>query len=331
MHKGFVFGKFLPFHKGHKALIRFARAQVDFLSVLVCASDQETISGELRKRWIEETFSDCPEIEVLVFPYKESELPNSSESSKEISRVWAEVFKHSFPDHSTVVTSEPYGEYVAEYMGIRHILFDQNRNKIPVSATRIRSDLFACWHFLPDAVKSSMVIKVVILGTESTGKTTLTEKLANHYGATAVYEAGRDLIPDSNEFSIDDLYRVANEHARRIRKAETGDSPLIIIDTDIHITQSYSRFSLHKELIIDRDIYDANKADLYLYLNSDVEFVQDGTRMFEESRNRLDRSHREVLKKHQISIVEISGNWEQRFQKAIQEIDRLIGIKTNRL
>ena len=57
MVKGFVFGKFLPFHKGHQAMINFALGHCDFLTVLVCASDKETISGEPRKGWIEKTLT----------------------------------------------------------------------------------------------------------------------------------------------------------------------------------------------------------------------------------------------------------------------------------
>ncbi|NDV93930.1 cytidyltransferase [Dysgonomonas sp. 521] len=324
MDRGFIFGKFLPFHKGHEAMIRFALTQVDFLSVLVCASDKENIPADIRKSWIEKTFADTSTLDVIAFDYKESDLPNSSESSRNVSKIWAEIFKIYFPDYGTVITSEPYGEYVAEYMGINHILFDMERNTVPVTASKIRSDLFSYWEYLPDAVKPDMVIKVVILGTESTGKTVLTGKLARHYNATAVFEAGRDIIPDSNDFSINDLYLVADEHARRIKQSETKESPLIIIDTDIHITKSYGRFSFDEELVIDQHIYEANKADLYLYLDNDIEFVQDGTRMDEESRNRLDASHREILREHAIPYIEIAGDWDERFGKAVEEIDRLI-------
>ncbi|MDR2951040.1 MAG: AAA family ATPase [Prevotella sp.] len=324
MNKGFVFGKFLPFHKGHEAMIRFALTQVDFLSVLVCASDKENIPAKVRENWIEKTFADIPNIEIITFNYKESDLPNSSESSRDVSKKWTEVFKEYFPDYATVITSEPYGEYIAEYIGIKHILFDMERNMVPVAASKIRSDLFSYWQYLPDAVKPDMVIKVVILGTESTGKTVLTGKLAKHYNAIAVFEAGRDIIADSNDFSINDLYLVADEHAKRIRLSEIKDSPLIIIDTDIHITKSYGRFTFNEDLMLDNHVYDANRANLYLYLSNDVKFVQDGTRMDEESRNRLDASHRETLNEHDIPYTEIMGNWDERFEKAVDEIDRLI-------
>jgi len=323
MVKAFVFGKFLPFHKGHEAMIHFALSQCDFLTVLICCSDKESIPENIRKSWIEKSFSQCKNMEVRSFNYLESELPNTSVSSQEVSKIWAEKFKNIFPDYDVVITSEKYGDYVASSMGIKHIVFDIPRQFFPASGSAIRNDLFAYWNFLPDSVKPYFAIKVVILGTESTGKTTLTEKLALHYKCTSVKEAGRDIVANSNSFLFDDLILIASEHAKRIDKAALGYSPLIIIDTDIHITKSYSDFVFCRELEVDNQIYNSNKANLYLYLNNDVDYVQDGTRLSETDRNLLDLSHREILKQHNIDFVEIKGNWEQRFEKAVEQIDKI--------
>ena len=173
-------------------------------------------------------------------------------------------------------------------------------------------------------MKPDFAIKVVILGTESTGKTTLTEKLSKHFNCSFVLEAAREIIANSNDFSFDDLHLVATEHAKRIDKTIIADSPLVIIDTDIHTTKSYSRFTFEKELEISADIYNSNKANLYLYLNNDVEYLQDGTRLSETERNLLDLSHRQVLRDHKIDIIEIKGDWDERFEKAVEEINKLI-------
>lgn len=324
MVKAFVFGKFMPFHKGHEAMIRFALTKCDFLTVLVCASDKETVSGQLRQSWISETFAGEKNIQVQVFDYIESELPNSSVSSTAISEVWAKVFTELLPDYTLLVTSEPYGEYVAGFMKIRHLPFDNSKTLYPVSATAVRNDLMASWLFLPNAVRRDLALKVVILGTESTGKTTLTENLAAYFNCSKVLEAGRDLIPDSNEFSIDDLYLVAREHAKRIDETAVGNSALVIIDTDIHITKSYCRYTFDKELEVSDAIYLSNKAKLYLYLNNDVEYYQDGTRLSKEERDKLDCSHRQVVKEAKLPVVEISGNWEERFQQAVEQIRLLM-------
>lgn len=326
MVKAFVFGKFLPFHKGHEAMINFALTKCDFLTVLVCCSDKENISAETRKNWIDKTFESFQTIEVKIFNYSENELPNSSVSSQEVSKLWSERFMNFFPDYDLVITSEEYGNYVASFMGIKHIAFDIHRQSYPVSATAVRKDLFNNWNFLPQSVKPYFAIRIVILGTESTGKTTLSENLVKHYNCSSVKEAGRDLIANSNTFEFNDLYLVASEHAKRIDQALNGESPLIIIDTNIYTTISYAKFIFNRALKVDGAIYNSNKADLYLYLNNDVEYLQDGTRLSETDRNLLDLSNRYILQEHHVEIVEITGDWEQRFEKAIEHIDRVIAV-----
>ena len=330
MTKAFVFGKFLPFHKGHEAMISFALTQCDFLSVLVCYDNNEDIPGEIRKRWIDDTFAKTPNLEVKVLLYDSQLLPNTSQTSASVSEVWSVEFKKLLPDYDLVITSEPYGELVAGFMGIRHIPFDMEKSQYPISASAIRNDLFANWHYLPDAVKPYFALKVVILGTESTGKTTLTELLAKHYNCSFVTEAGRDIIADSTNFTFNDLQLVATEHAKRITEAILGASPLVIIDTDIHITKSYALFAFNGSLPVDNTIYNINLADLYLYLNNDVPYYQDGTRLNKSDRDLLDQSHREVLANHHINFVEISGDWQTRFEKAISEVSKLITTKSRR-
>lgn len=325
MRKGFVFGKFMPFHKGHEAMINFALTQCDFLTVLVCCSNKETMPAAWRVAWVKETFKNNARIEILAYNYNEEELPSTSVTSAEVSAIWAKQFKLLFPDYSLVVTAEPYGELVAGFMGIEHIPFSKEQH--PVSATAVRNNLLNTWQYLPGSVKASLVTKVVLLGTESTGKTVLTGLLSGHFNCSAVSEAGRELIPDSRSYGVADLYAVANAHACNIDKAATGDSPLLIIDTDIHITLSYGEFAFGEKLNIDNAVYNSNKADLYLYLNNDVPFVQDGTRLTEAARNKLDLSHRRVLAEHNITCEEICGDWDIRFRKAVTLIEQLISNK----
>ncbi len=324
MVKAFVFGKFLPFHKGHEAMIRFALKKCDFLSILVCCSDKETIPCTVRRTWIQELFAAEERIEVRSLNYLESELPNTSASSKEVSKLWASVFKELLPDYSLLVTSEPYGDFVADFMNIQHIAFDIPRIKFPVSGTLIRKGVDSYWNYLPDVVKPYFAIKVVVLGTESTGKTTLGKLLSAHYNCSFVYEAGRSIIADSNKFEFDDLHLVAQEHSILIDKAVLGTNQLVIIDTDIHTTISYANFIFSKTLKVSSIVYNTNKANLYLYLNNDVEYFQDGTRLSEADRNLLDASHRKTLTEYKVDIVEVSGDWDERFQKAVKLIDELI-------
>lgn len=329
MTKGLLFGKFMPFHKGHEAMLRFALKHCDSITVLVCRSNKEQIDGNLRKKWIEDSFRLEQNLSVELFNYSEDEFPNTSVSSRAVSAIWAKLFKEKYPKHKLIISSEPYGEFVASYMGIKHLSFDQQRQEVAISATAIRKNLLNNWDFLPKSVKAYYCTRVVLLGTESTGKSSLSKRLADYYNASLVPEVGRTLIPDSKAFEFKDLQKVAQVHAENILTASTGDAPILIIDTDIHITKSYAKFIFNQELDVAEEIYHANKAHLYLYLSKSAPYIQDGTRLNLADRNRLDHAHKEVLKAHNIRYIELDGNWEQQFLKAIEHIDKLLARRKN--
>lgn len=326
--KGFVFGKFYPFHIGHQKMIEFA-LEKGSVTVLVCAEEKEKINGNIRKEWLKETFSNNKNLKIKVFNYSENDFPNTSVSDWDVSKKWSEVFKEYFKDEDFLVTSEEYGEMLSMIMDIEHFMFDENRENIQISASEIRENVFENWHYLPLSVQKYFALKVVILGTESTGKTTMTDSLSEYFKANKVSEAGRDLIADSKEFSFDDLEKVYKEHTDRIENVDYSKSFLTLIDTDIHITKSYAEFVFGRKLAVPEDIIKKNKADLYLYSTKDAEYIQDGTRLEIDERNKLDESHRNILKEENIDFLEISGSWEEREQKAIENIKKLITEKKN--
>ncbi|MDQ0592214.1 HTH-type transcriptional repressor of NAD biosynthesis genes [Chryseobacterium ginsenosidimutans] len=321
--KGFVFGKFYPFHIGHQKMIEFA-LEKGSVTVLVCAEEKEIIDGNIRKEWIRETFRNNKNLKVKVFKYTENNFPNTSVSDWEISKIWSEVFKEYFKDEDFLVTSEEYGEMLSMIMDIDHFMFDENRESIQISASEIRENLFENWNYLPLSVQKYFALKVVFLGTESTGKTVMTNNLSEYFKANKVSEAGRDLISDSKEFDFNDLEKVYTEHANRIENVDYRESFLTLIDTDIHTTKSYSEFIFGRKLSIPEEIIEKNKADLYLYSTKDAEYIQDGTRLEIDARNKLDESHRNILKENEIDFLEISGSWDEREKMAVENIKNLI-------
>ncbi|MCE3075123.1 AAA family ATPase [Chryseobacterium gwangjuense] len=326
--KGFVFGKFYPFHVGHQKMIEFA-LEKGSVSVLVCAEENEKIDGNIRKQWIKDTFPNNKNLKVKVFKYSEKNFPNTSVSDWDVSKRWSEVFNEYFKEENFLVTSEEYGEMLSMIMDIEHFMFDENRENIQISASEIRENIFKNWEYLPPSVQRYFAIKIVFLGAESTGKTVMTNKLSEYFKANKVSEAGRDVIQNSKKFEFEDLEKVYTEHADQIEKVNHGESFLTLIDTDVHITKSYAEFIFGRKLIVPEEITEKNKADLYLYSTKDAEYIQDGTRLDLEERNTLDESHRKVLKENKIDFLEISGTWEERENMAIDCIEKLILEKKN--
>jgi HTH-type transcriptional repressor of NAD biosynthesis genes len=324
MKRGLVFGKFLPFHKGHKALIGFALKQCDELIVLVCCSDKEHISSDIRVNWIKKTFQKNHHIVVQAFDYKEAELPNTSESSRIVSQIWASKFREILPYFDVLITSEKYGKYVAEDLEIPHISFDEKRKKHAISSSMIRQNPVKHWHYITDAAKPYFQKKVVLLGTESVGKSTLCNTLASYFDANLIPEVDREITEDSTNFTKVNLESIIEQHCQKIKKTQKNAHALMIMDTDIHISQSYAKYILGEYLDVSSETYKLQRANLYLFLNNDVPFVQHGRQMSEKMRNELDKSHRETLKKFHINYHEINGNWSQRMNKSIKLIEKMI-------
>lgn len=321
MRTGFVFGKFMPLHKGHIALIEFALKHCDRLYVVICFTGNEPINYLIRKQWLYQVFENTPSVTIVSFSYDEKELPNTSVSSKEVSKLWADAFKKLLPDVDIVFTSEKYGDYVAEYMRIKHLCFDEMRNIVPVSASAIRSQPFRYWEYIPSPVRPFFVKKVCIVGSESTGKSTLTKKLAEHYKTTYVPEMAREIIEETENCTYGDLLKIAALHTKTISEAILVANKLLIVDTDLNITKSYSRFLFNKELNVEPWIEELNQFDLYLFLEPDCEYVQDGTRLSVEERNKLSKHHIKFFQDKGIRFISIRGNWENRFIESCKIIE----------
>jgi HTH-type transcriptional repressor of NAD biosynthesis genes len=324
VNRALVFGKFYPPHSGHLALIDFARSKCDELTVLICCSNKEVIDQRIRQSWLSESIDDKSNLDIQVYSYDEEDLPNTSESSREVSSVWAAVFIKLFPAINIIVSSERYGQYVAGAMNIQHLEYDISRNNHPISSSQIKFDLLKYWEFLAPGAQRYFQKKVTLLGTESTGKSTLAKLLASHYSGSLVEEIGREVISNSEEYSKDSLLEIVDLHAKNIDSAVSVMSPLIVIDTDVYITQSYSMFAFGEYLDLSDWVYSANRADLRLYLESSVGFFQDGTRMAKSQREKLDICHQNTLDHFDIDIHELTGSYEQRNEIAHQAIRHLL-------
>ena len=74
-----------------------------------------------------------------------------------------------------------YGDYVSDFMNIEHKQFDQKTNIFSNIFSLIRENPIKYWEYLPMSVKPHYVKKVVIMGPESVGKSTMTKKLSKTF------------------------------------------------------------------------------------------------------------------------------------------------------
>lgn len=322
MKNGLVFGKFMPPHKGHLSLINFASKNCGTLYVVLCYHNKEIIPGDIRFRWLKQALSKHTNIHLVSFEYNQEELSDTSVSSVEASSIWAKAFKELLPQIDVVFTSENYGDYVAEAMQIEHIPFDKNRTEIPVSGSEIRTNPFKHWDQICAEACPYYVKKIAILGSESTGKSVLAERLAAYYNTIFVAEAAREIVAKTEVCSPENLIQIATTHAKNIIEQISKANQLLFLDTDLNITKSYSSFLFQDELKVASWQEDANKSDLYFFLETDCPYIQDGKRINKDEREKLSLSHKKMLEKSRINYISLNGNWEDRFQKAREIINQ---------
>ncbi|OQP67470.1 ATPase [Niastella vici] len=170
--------------------------------------------------------------------------------------------------------------------------------------------------------------KVVVIGPESTGKSTLSEQLANYYKTSWVPEYAREyLLQHGTEYTYDDLLTIAQGQVALeesyIEKA--GHSKLLFIDTDQYVMKVWCDFVFGKCHTWIPDQITKRKYDLYLLCNIDLPWVKDILREYPDltRRQQLYSIYKNILTNQSVPWIEISGNYDERFQKAVQSVNDL--------
>jgi NadR type nicotinamide-nucleotide adenylyltransferase len=165
------------------------------------------------------------------------------------------------------------------------------------------------------------VIRISLFGPESTGKTTLANQLAEHYGTIAVPEYGRIYCEIfGNQCDAEDLRAMVRGQALFEEAAARKVKRLMILDTDRVMTAVWSDVLLGRRL---PELNDVTAADFYLLADVDVPFQQDAIRYFPDQaeRKRMFELCESELKRRGLPYVVVSGSRERRLKTAIDAIN----------
>lgn len=320
MKKGLIFGKFMPLHKGHLALVEFALSRCERVIVSMSYTPTDSIPAEIRFQWLHQIFDKNPRIELF---QAIDDIPDDGLPLFDATKLWAEFIHHTFPDIDGVFCSESYGVPLAEHLGLPVVFFDRERIQVPVSATAIRQNPFANWEFIPEAVRPYFTKKVCLYGPESVGKTTLAYQLANYFQTVVAYEVAREELT-SNEFDIEKIIEIGKKQTDLVKQQQQVANKVLFCDTDLITTQIYSQQYFGKvpqELIkLEREISN----DLYCLLNIDTPWVADSLRDFGHRRVEMFAVFKGELEKRGISYLLIEGTWEERFEKLRMQVEEML-------
>ncbi len=167
--------------------------------------------------------------------------------------------------------------------------------------------------------------KIVVIGPESTGKSTLCEQLALQYQTEWVPEFARNyLLEIRRPYTYEDLLYIAEGQIRQEdRIVSDVKSDLVFIDTDMYVMKVWCEYVFKKchPYILDEIV--KRKYDGYLLCNVDLPWVADELREYPdlESRERLYQMYKDIMINQHVPWIDITGNYEERLQKAINFIN----------
>lgn len=195
-----------------------------------------------------------------------------------------------------------------------------------------------------------MVKKIVVVGPESTGKSTLCEQLAQHYGMQWCPEFAREyLLTHGKEYSFDDLLTIAkgqlameDEYTALVKSqwSMVNDrtwvnpqslltkphSPFLFIDTDMYVMKVWGEYVFGKshQFVLDQIVQ--REYDLYLLCKYDLPWVKDELREYPDEKNRIELYHiyKDLLINQRVPWVEISGDEEERLITAIDAVEEYL-------
>ncbi len=187
-----------------------------------------------------------------------------------------------------------------------------------------------------------MTRKIVVIGPESTGKSTLCKQLAAHYNSPYAEEYAREyLLKNGISYTYDNLLDIARgqiageesaiDHASFTETISseqqiTNNKQLLFIDTDMYVMKVWCEFVFGKchHWILNQIA--KRKYDLYLLCDIDLPWVKDDLREYPDlaRRQKLYCYYKDLLINQHVPWVEISGNYEERLQKAIAAVDKII-------
>lgn len=176
----------------------------------------------------------------------------------------------------------------------------------------------------------SNVIKVVLFGPESTGKTTLSEQLARYYNTVWVPEYAREFLQNkwNNERKTcepDDLLPIAEGQMRLENELTKKATNILICDTDLLETKVYSEVYYVGDCdpILEKYALQ-NTYDLYLLTYIDIPWEADDLRDKPTEREEMFSYFKQSLEKHRKNFIILKGNKKERLEKAINHIDQLL-------
>ncbi|HET7462291.1 MAG TPA: ATP-binding protein [Longimicrobium sp.] len=176
----------------------------------------------------------------------------------------------------------------------------------------------------------SRPLRVVVTGSESTGKTTLAARLAAHYGTPWTPEFARTYVDAlARPLTRGDVEPIARGQLAGERDAVPRAGRLLVLDTDVLSTLVYGEhYYGHAPGWIAAALR-RHPADLYLLCDVDAPWVPDPQRDRGDARDEMHALFAAAVRRTGVPTVLVRGDWDQRFRTAVAAVDALLAAHSD--
>ncbi len=333
------FGGYCPLHQGHMDVIMQAKKENDVCFVVVCGYDNEPRSWEInldlkeRTRIINSFFNEDEQI--IVLSVNDTELGLDESMSDNNWTIWQNKVKEEiftqrhwrghyirydlFNEADCDITwyvAEPFYKTCIEKNNVLNAQVKLMDKLNPVSGTLVRANPVKYWNKITSAFKPYLCHNILILGTASEGKTTLTRDISRYFDIPYAWEYGRGYMEDrgitDEELEYDEFMEfLKGQTCLCNTMRQHSKNGLFISDTDNCVTLMYAKAYAENP---NMPVTEENYKELYEYAKKlqktskfkwnkififppSKKFVNDGIRYLGQESMKERQSNFEILQK----------------------------------
>jgi NadR type nicotinamide-nucleotide adenylyltransferase len=212
----------------------------EMVVIIYDSSDTTTVPLAVRSGWIRSLYPTVQVIEAWDGPTEVGYTPELMRAHERyvIDFLGVDRVSHFY-------SSEPYGEHMSSALDAFDRRVDEARERVPISASEVRSDPFAYRQYVHPLVYRDLIVNVVFLGAPSTGKTTLAERLAQEFDTQWMPEYGREYwerYQVNRRLDQEQLVEIAERHIEREDSLLEKSNRYLFTDTNAITTATFARY-----------------------------------------------------------------------------------------
>ena len=335
---GLVLGTFMPFHKGHEMLIRFASEYLQlkkpdeksYLLVIISSREQEPITGDMRYDSILDEFIHHPQI--VIHHHDDSDAPQNpkGDNDDDFWKYWVGVVEEAARKIPVVgkidyvFSSENYGNKMAEVLSAEHVTFDKERHTSPISGTKIRNEPFRYANYINRHLRSRLVKNFVMFGAESVGKSTFTKILGKSFYGLTLQEYARPFLMSKVDKSpsIENMKEIfIGQKAYETASLKTDIGQIVnFLDTDIMSTVGYAELIGMDYTMFDWATHVDSSKHYFILSQDDVPYEYDVLRYGNGIRETKDDFWINLLERFNLPYTVIEGKTIEDRQHIMEDV-----------